>query len=68
MGRRLKGLPRHVVSVPPLLSPFLIWITRAEANGNVKNWDDCSDTPFLVNQARRLVCTYDDPDSIYDKV
>ncbi|EKM76188.1 hypothetical protein AGABI1DRAFT_108941 [Agaricus bisporus var. burnettii JB137-S8] len=37
------------------------------ANGYTKAWDDCSDTPFLFNQSRRTVITFDDTYSLMDK-
>ncbi|GAA5916173.1 uncharacterized protein JCM6883_000099 [Sporobolomyces salmoneus] len=34
------------------------------ANGYTRKWDDCSSTPFLYNQNRKVVVTYDDPESL----
>ncbi|EJU06236.1 glycoside hydrolase [Dacryopinax primogenitus] len=36
-------------------------------NGFVKNWDDCSATPWLKSTAADQVVTYDDPDSLFVK-
>ncbi|GLB44487.1 putative glyco_18 [Lyophyllum shimeji] len=41
--------------------------TYTAANGYTHCWDDCSDTPFLFNVARKTVVTYDDPFSIASK-
>jgi chitinase len=41
--------------------------TYGQANGYTEGWDDCSDTPFLFNQARSTVVTYDDTFSLGDK-
>ncbi|KAF5347319.1 hypothetical protein D9756_009917 [Leucocoprinus leucothites] len=41
--------------------------TYDSANGFTMSWDDCSDTPFLFNQARMTVVTYDDTWSLFDK-
>ena len=30
-------------------------------------WDDCSDTPFIYNQRRETVVSYDDTYSLIDK-
>ncbi|KAL4245784.1 glycosyl hydrolase 18 family protein [Abortiporus biennis] len=38
-----------------------------QANGFTEGWDDCSDTPFLFNQSRQTVVTYDDTFSLGDK-
>ncbi|KAJ3573232.1 hypothetical protein NP233_g2569 [Leucocoprinus birnbaumii] len=37
------------------------------ANGYTMGWDDCSNTPFVFNQARTTVVTYDDTWSLFDK-
>ncbi|GAA5944465.1 glycoside hydrolase family 18 protein [Sporobolomyces koalae] len=34
------------------------------ANGYTRKWDDCSSTPFLYNTDRKVVVTYDDPQSL----
>ncbi|KAF9534200.1 glycoside hydrolase family 18 protein [Crepidotus variabilis] len=34
------------------------------ANGFVRHWDSCSDTPFLRSHSTRQVVTYDDPESL----
>ena len=36
-------------------------------NGYTRGWDTCSTTPFLYNQVRNTVVTYDDPTSIRAK-
>ncbi|KAI1795158.1 glycoside hydrolase [Ganoderma leucocontextum] len=36
----------------------------AGANGFVREWDECSSTPFLRSEAARQVVTYDDPVSL----
>lgn len=42
--------------------------TYVGANGYTMAWDDCSDTPFLYNQARTTVVSYDDTWSLAEKV
>ncbi|KAI0337951.1 hypothetical protein BDW22DRAFT_842180 [Trametopsis cervina] len=41
--------------------------TYVQANGYTEGWDDCSDTPFLFDTARKTVVTYDDTYSLADK-
>ncbi|KAI0751174.1 glycoside hydrolase family 18 protein [Daedaleopsis nitida] len=41
--------------------------TYTGANGYTMAWDDCSDTPFLLNASRKTVVTYDDTWSLGDK-
>jgi len=37
------------------------------ANGYTYAWDNCSDTPFIYDTARKTVVTYDDTTSLTDK-
>ncbi|KAI0658625.1 glycoside hydrolase family 18 protein [Cubamyces menziesii] len=41
--------------------------TYVSANGYTEGWDDCSDTPYLFDTARKTVVTYDDTYSLGDK-
>ncbi|TNY19076.1 glycoside hydrolase [Rhodotorula diobovata] len=36
-------------------------------NGYTRKWDTCSSTPFLYNKSRKVVITYDDPESLAAK-
>ncbi|GJE87344.1 glycoside hydrolase family 18 protein [Phanerochaete sordida] len=38
-----------------------------QENGYNEGWDDCSDTPYLFDVARKTVVTYDDTYSLADK-
>ncbi|TFY53141.1 hypothetical protein EVJ58_g9619 [Rhodofomes roseus] len=41
--------------------------TFTAANGYTYELDNCSDTPFIYDTARKTVVTYDDPSSLTDK-
>lgn len=46
------------------LSTTGVWYGK---NGYTRKWDDCSATPYVYNQARSTVVTYDDPRSLQIK-
>lgn len=46
------------------LSTTGVWYGK---NGYTRKWDECSSTPYVYNQARSTVVTYDDPRSLQIK-
>lgn len=63
----LSGMSGNQINFNDLISYGVIvkkGVNFVGANGYTRKWDDCSSTPFLYNQNRKVVVTYDDPQSL----
>ncbi|GAA5886311.1 hypothetical protein JCM16303_003759 [Sporobolomyces ruberrimus] len=63
----LSGLDGNQINFDDLINYGVIvkkGVNFVGANGYTRKWDDCSSTPYLVNPNRKVVVTYDDPQSL----
>ncbi|GAA5956788.1 hypothetical protein JCM3765_005737 [Sporobolomyces pararoseus] len=63
----LSGMSGNQINFDDLINYGVIvkkGVNFVGANGYTRKWDDCSSTPFLYNQNRNVVVTYDDPQSL----